>query len=81
MAWERVAALERWVQGDLQPDLTLYFDLDPAVGRARTQKVRAPDRFEREQQAFYERGASGIPTAGNGIPAADQGDRCGAEHS
>ena len=55
MAWERVAALERWVQGDLQPDLTLYFDLDPAVGRARTQKVRAPDRFEREQQAFYER--------------------------
>ena len=55
MAWERVAALERWVQGDLQPDLTLYFDLDPAVGRARTRKVRAPDRFEREQLAFYER--------------------------
>ena len=55
MAWERVAALERWVQGDLQPDLTLYFDLDPAVGRARTQKARAPDRFEREQLAFYER--------------------------
>ena len=55
MAWDRVAALERWVQGDLQPDLTLYFDLDPEIGRARTQKVRAPDRFEREQQAFYER--------------------------
>jgi len=55
MAWERVAELERWVQGDLQPDLTLYFDLDPAVGRARTRQVRAPDRFEREQQAFYER--------------------------
>ncbi len=55
MAWDRVAALERWVQGDLQPDLTLYFDLDPAVGRARTQKVRAPDRFEREQLVFYER--------------------------
>ena len=55
MAWERVAALERWVQGDLQPDLTLYFDLDPTVGRARTQKARAPDRFEREQLAFYER--------------------------
>ena len=55
MDWDRVAMLERWVQGDLQPDLTLYFDLDPAVGRARTQKVRAPDRFEREQQAFYER--------------------------
>ncbi len=55
MDWKRVMALERWVQGDLQPDLTLYFDLDPAIGRARTQKVRAPDRFEREQLAFYER--------------------------
>ncbi len=55
MDWDRVAALESWVQGDLQPDLTLYFDLEPAVGRERTQKVRAPDRFEREQLAFYER--------------------------
>ena len=55
MAWSRVAELERWVQGDLQPDLTLYFDLDPALGRARALQARAPDRFEREQQAFYER--------------------------
>ncbi len=55
MDWERVTVLERWVQGDLQPDLTFYFDLDPAIGRARTRKVRAPDRFEREQLAFYER--------------------------
>jgi len=55
MAWERVAALEHWVQGALQPDLTLYFDLDPAVGRARARQAREPDRFEREKQAFYER--------------------------
>lgn len=55
MDWERVAALERWVQGPLQPDLTLYFDLDPALGRARARQAREPDRFEREQQAFYER--------------------------
>jgi len=55
MAWERVAELEQWVQGPLQPDLTLYFDLDPAVGRARARQVREPDRFEREKQAFYER--------------------------
>jgi dTMP kinase len=55
MAWERVADLERWVQGALQPDLTLYFDLDPAVGRARARQAREPDRFEREKQAFYER--------------------------
>ncbi len=55
MAWERVAELEHWVQGALQPDLTLYFDLDPAVSRARARQVREPDRFEREKQAFYER--------------------------
>jgi len=55
MDWNRVAELERWVQGALQPDLTLYFDLDPEIGRARARQVRAPDRFEREQQAFYER--------------------------
>jgi dTMP kinase len=55
MAWDRIAALEHWVQGDLQPDLTLYFDLSPEVGRARTRQVREPDRFEREQAAFFER--------------------------
>lgn len=55
MAWERVAALEQWVQGALQPDLTLYFDLDPAIGRARARQAREPDRFEREKQGFYER--------------------------
>lgn len=55
MAWDRVALLETWVQGGLQPDLTLYFDLEPEVGRARTRSVRAPDRFEREQLVFYEK--------------------------
>ncbi|MDP1673698.1 MAG: dTMP kinase [Burkholderiales bacterium] len=55
MAWERVAALESWVQGELQPDLTLYFDLEPELGRARTRQARVPDRFEREQLEFYER--------------------------
>lgn len=55
MAWERVSALEQWVQGELRPDLTLYFDLAPEIGRARAQQARAPDRFEREQHAFYER--------------------------
>lgn len=55
MAWDRVAVLEHWVQGPLQPDLTLYFDLSPDVGRARTRQVREPDRFEREQAAFFER--------------------------
>lgn len=55
MAWERVAVLEHWVQGTLQPDLTLYFDLAPEIGRARARQAREPDRFEREQDAFYQR--------------------------
>lgn len=55
MDWERVAMLERWVQGELQPDLTLYFDLAPEEGRARASQARTPDRFEREQDDFYAR--------------------------
>jgi len=55
MPWSRIAELERWVQGVLQPDLTLYFDIDPDLGRARSLAARAPDRFEREQKAFFVR--------------------------
>ena len=55
MDWARIAELERWVQGDLQPDLTLYFDLAPEIGKTRTRAAREPDRFEREQLDFYAR--------------------------
>ena len=44
------------MQGGLQPDLTLYFDLDVAIARQRLAGTgNAPDRFELEQQAFFER--------------------------
>lgn len=56
LAWEKLTQLEQWVQGDLQPDLTLLFDLDAGVARQRLQGTgNALDRFEREQQAFFER--------------------------
>jgi dTMP kinase len=55
MDWGKIAELERWVQGGLQPDLTLYFDLAPETGRARARQARVPDRFEREHTDFYER--------------------------
>jgi dTMP kinase len=55
VAWEKVAALEEWVQGTLQPDLTLLFDLDPQVALSRAQRIKEPDRFEREQFGFHAR--------------------------
>jgi dTMP kinase len=55
--------LEHWVQsvpgGWRQPDLTLWFDLPPAEAAARLHGVRAPDKFEAEPLAFFERVAAG----------------------
>ena len=53
VAWQKVAQLESWVQSGLQPDLTLYFDVDPATGRARTSAIKTPDRYEREREEFH----------------------------
>lgn len=52
----RFSALEHWVHPHLQPDLTLIFDLDPAVAARRLAGTgNAPDRFEREKADFFER--------------------------
>jgi dTMP kinase len=51
--------LETWVQEGLQPDLTLLFDLSPAVAAGRLQAARQPDRFEALDAAFFERVRSG----------------------
>lgn len=55
--------LERWVQstegGLRQPDLTLWFDVPPAVAASRLAAARAPDKFEAEPQAFFTRVAYG----------------------
>ena len=55
LQWSHIAQLESWVQGDLQPDLTLYFDVPSEVGKARTNAAREPDRFEREGRVFFDR--------------------------
>ena len=55
VSWARIEALERWVHADLQPDLTVYLDVPPELGRARRDRIKAPDRFEQEAEAFFER--------------------------
>jgi dTMP kinase len=55
VAWEKVEALERWVHPGLQPDLTILFDVSPAIGRKRTARKRKRDRFEREKEAYFKR--------------------------
>jgi dTMP kinase len=50
-----LGTLEHWVQAGRQPDLTLLFDLPPAVAAARLSAARQPDRFEAQDQAFFER--------------------------
>lgn len=52
---ERIALLEGFVQGDLRPDLTLLLDLPVEQGLARAAARAEKDRFESEQQAFFER--------------------------
>jgi dTMP kinase len=55
IAAQRIAELEQWTQGDLRPDLTLLLDVPVPQGLQRAGARSAPDRFESEQTAFFER--------------------------
>ena len=50
-----VATLEHWVHAGLQPDLTLLFDLEPAIAAERLARAQRSDRFEAEQRDFFTR--------------------------
>jgi dTMP kinase len=50
---KKVVELESWVQGGLQPDLTLLFDVPVEVSVARLASARTPDKFERESVDFF----------------------------
>jgi len=52
---EVLLALEDWVHDGLQPDVTIWFDVEPRVAAERRAKARAADRFEAEDLAFFER--------------------------
>lgn len=51
--------LETWVQQGRQPDLTLWFDLAPAVAAQRRAQARPADRFEALDEAFFDRVRAG----------------------
>lgn len=52
---EAIAALERWLQGELRPDLTLLLDLPVEQGLERAARRGALDRIEQEQRDFFTR--------------------------
>jgi len=55
VAQSKLDNLEQWVQAELSPDLTVYFDVPVIVGRERLQSTRVADRFEMESNLFFER--------------------------
>jgi dTMP kinase len=59
MDWDRLRQLEQWVHPDLQPDLTLFFDVPVEVARQRLASNASLDRFEQEQSDFFERVRAG----------------------
>jgi dTMP kinase len=50
-----LSRLEAWVQEGRQPDMTLWFDLDPAMAAERRGAARSPDRMESQDLAFFTR--------------------------
>jgi dTMP kinase len=52
---EKINILESWVQRDLQPDITLLFDVPVEVSLQRLALAREPDKFERESAVFFEK--------------------------
>jgi dTMP kinase len=69
-----LSQLEQWVQcGDahgelLQPDMTLWFALDPAIAAQRLADARLPDRFESQPLAFFAQVHAGYQARAEGAP-------------
>jgi dTMP kinase len=50
---KKIEALENWVHADLQPNITLLFDVPVEVSMQRLANARQPDKFERESYDFF----------------------------
>ena len=55
MSHQKIQSLVDLVHPELEPDLTLLFDLPLEIARARMLRERQLDRFEQEQADFFER--------------------------
>lgn len=54
LSLDKLNSLEQWVHPNLQPDLTFLFDVPLEVARARLDATRQLDKFEQENQTFFE---------------------------
>ena len=52
---ELIGKLETLAQGDRHPDTVILLDMPPQIGLARARARGALDRFEQEEQEFFER--------------------------
>ena len=66
LAW--LNQLEQMVQGELQPDLTIWFDLPAALAAQRRAQARAADRFEQQDLEFFERVRDAYAARANAMP-------------
>ncbi|WP_343629199.1 dTMP kinase [Roseateles sp.] len=86
MDWSVLQTLEQWVLDGRQPDLTFWFDVDPAVAAQRRAQARDADRleqldldfFDRVRQA-YRRRAESAPSRFVRIDASDSIEGVGAQ--
>jgi dTMP kinase len=53
LSLDKLNQLEQWVHPELQPDLTLLFDVPLEVARARLDATRTLDKFEQEKADFF----------------------------
>ena len=55
LGFAKIDSLNETFLKDCQPDVTIYLDIEPAIGLARAGKVGSPDRIEKAGLAFFDR--------------------------
>lgn len=66
---EVLGQLEGWVQQGRQPNLTLWFELDPTIAAQRLAGCRVPDRFEQQPAEFFRRVEQGYAARWRAAPS------------